>query len=363
MKKVIFELETLTPLFMRGMDKNQSELRSPSFKGIIRYWWRAACMEDDLDRMKEREKKIFGGLGRAGIFWLKVKEKSKHMVDFEKKPGIRYLFFSMEGRRGNKGVKGIPPQSVFSLEFIFSKDAEEAMIEEALSSLFLAVYLGGFGARARRGGGNLVVKNVNGIENLVVPSFHPDENEKDYPAWLEENIQKALEKIGKGRGENFSYSSLKNASLYLYHMEKWKDWKEPLDWIGRKLQEFRMELKNQENLYANPPVVKRAAFGLPVNIRKRKKNNAEKVCILYKDTGRYASPLILKIHRADKKWYVGVLVMKVDMEGGVVVKTETGKERNVSSVDVEGILKEFVSFLEREKNVIKRKIKLHGGNE
>jgi len=41
MKKLIFTLETITPLFLSGTDQSVVELRAASIRGHLRYWYRA----------------------------------------------------------------------------------------------------------------------------------------------------------------------------------------------------------------------------------------------------------------------------------------------------------------------------------
>src|SRR5437667_11504062 len=41
MRKDIFEVQTLTPLFLSGADLNTAELRPPALRGVLRYWQRA----------------------------------------------------------------------------------------------------------------------------------------------------------------------------------------------------------------------------------------------------------------------------------------------------------------------------------
>ncbi len=41
MKSIKFTLETITPLFLAGADGQTPELRPPSIKGMMRFWWRA----------------------------------------------------------------------------------------------------------------------------------------------------------------------------------------------------------------------------------------------------------------------------------------------------------------------------------
>ena len=52
-----------TPLFCAGTDPNRAELRLPSFKGALRFWWRALAplrWGDDLEVIRRQENEIFG---------------------------------------------------------------------------------------------------------------------------------------------------------------------------------------------------------------------------------------------------------------------------------------------------------------
>ena len=41
MQQVTFTLRTITPLFLAGADQTTAELRAPTFRGLMRYWYRA----------------------------------------------------------------------------------------------------------------------------------------------------------------------------------------------------------------------------------------------------------------------------------------------------------------------------------
>jgi hypothetical protein len=56
----------LTPMFCAGADQSRPELRVPSFKGVLRFWWRALAwsrLGGDLKKIHEEEDHIFGGPG------------------------------------------------------------------------------------------------------------------------------------------------------------------------------------------------------------------------------------------------------------------------------------------------------------
>lgn len=61
MHTITFTCETITPMFLSGADGTTPELRAPSIKGALRFWWRA--MNGDDPNMKTEEAKLFGGSG------------------------------------------------------------------------------------------------------------------------------------------------------------------------------------------------------------------------------------------------------------------------------------------------------------
>src|SRR5579885_765120 len=60
------EYQAVTPAFCAGADPNQPELRAPSFKGVLRFWWRALAwsrLKGDLRKIHDEEERVFGGPG------------------------------------------------------------------------------------------------------------------------------------------------------------------------------------------------------------------------------------------------------------------------------------------------------------
>ena len=53
----------VTPMFCAGAEPEQAELRLPSFKGVLRFWWRALSwsrLGGDLAKILEEEAELFG---------------------------------------------------------------------------------------------------------------------------------------------------------------------------------------------------------------------------------------------------------------------------------------------------------------
>ena len=59
-----------TPLFLGGADlqNGRPELRPPSIKGVLRFWWRALAWsrhDGDLSKIHSAEAELFGAAGDA----------------------------------------------------------------------------------------------------------------------------------------------------------------------------------------------------------------------------------------------------------------------------------------------------------
>ncbi len=76
MKETTLSCEIITPMFMAGADGKIPELRPSEFKGMMRFWWRAVKAEDDIEKLKKEEAKIFGGTGEG-------EGKSKVKIELE----------------------------------------------------------------------------------------------------------------------------------------------------------------------------------------------------------------------------------------------------------------------------------------
>jgi CRISPR-associated protein Cmr1 len=65
MIELVARFRIVTPLFMSGSDKSKAELRVPSIKGVLRFWWRALALGrlGSVDKVREEESRIFGSAG------------------------------------------------------------------------------------------------------------------------------------------------------------------------------------------------------------------------------------------------------------------------------------------------------------
>lgn len=191
MEKIIFECETITPMFLGGADGKTPELRPPSIKAAMRFWWRALNADLSIEELRKKEAKIFGGSGesegRSSVL-IRVLESNlkyddkllpKHEVNAIHKPGtkisiLNYLTFgpcTYEKGKGNfYNRKYILPNSIFKIKISFNK---ERITKNSLILLFeLIAYVGGLGTKSRNGFGrfNFKIKDdtyTKNIENLI----------------------------------------------------------------------------------------------------------------------------------------------------------------------------------------------------
>src|SRR5437868_5871653 len=88
MQTVTFDVETLTPLFLAGVDQTKAELRAPSFRGLMRYWLRALVGGAEgtdargLEKVMKAETAIFGATDTGSTVAVKVSGASSEAREF-----------------------------------------------------------------------------------------------------------------------------------------------------------------------------------------------------------------------------------------------------------------------------------------
>lgn len=148
MRELRVMLEAVTPLLLHGADNKTPELRPPSFRGVMRYWWRAALGgvigDKNLKGLHEMEGAVFGSTERASSISLRLREAN--IQDAEPRP---YLLPHKSIARRD-GIVG-----TFELILTQPRHDDALVWEAACASLELALTFGGVGQRSRRGYGAL----------------------------------------------------------------------------------------------------------------------------------------------------------------------------------------------------------------
>ncbi len=180
-------------MFLAGADGRTPELRSPSIKGMMRFWWRALHGHLAIEDLKEEEAKVFGAsderIGRSK-FKIQMLGKSLDIGEYSPVPHTDKFKF-----------KGISPNQKI---LIILSSQFDRNIDEYSDILKISFLLGGVGKRARRGFGSIKILNVNGqpyntdfnLENIlklinnIVPNKYAldrnkivlkEKNDREYP--------------------------------------------------------------------------------------------------------------------------------------------------------------------------------------
>lgn len=350
-----FECEVITPMFMTGADGKTPELRPSEFKGMMRFWWRAIKADDDICKLREKEAEILGGTGEVeGRSKVKIrisnpipgdtmigKNLEKEIRDNKNYHGLRYLFYSTYALRSRVKLYIRPP---YKFDIILSSlGSINNYYQHGLASLWLSIYLGGFGTRARRGGGNIAVTKVvgnSGDINFIPDKIDTKEKLKD---WLENNLKTIKKEISPQKTNK--YSNLAGARILIFdHKPSWKD---ALNLVGEQFKDFREE--NKSDIWGT------AAFGMPVM-----HNRFTIRMVPYSDNGRLSermgSPIIFKIIKSGTLYFP--LIIKLNtairlvgkekrIEGEWKVNRNNVRPINFSKLD------DFISFMKKEAEEIR----------
>ena len=374
MYSVNFDLEIITPLFMAGADGRTPELRPPSFKGMMRFWWRAMKAEDDIKKLANEEASILGGTGST-------ERKSKIQVTIPQKPklqteddllseigflkndkritkqeygGIGYLLYSTYTLKdkGMPVLRGyIKPDQKF--DFALKAMTEEAT-NHALASLWLAIYLGGFGTRSRRGGGNLAVSDVQGDINKIddiKSRFIPGGNIENF---IETGFIWSRDIIQANKTETDKYSNLSRPRILLGIPHADTKWEKALNNVGDVYKKYRTDKKNE--LFKGPN------FGMPVmhsRFKTRLIAGSQNDHLL---SDRRSSPLIIKLIKFREKYFPAVIKLGGNLlpKDCVIMKQERTdrdwKSLGKSKKEDSEVVNDFLNILERGQRY--REIKL-----
>src|SRR5450432_1625738 len=180
MHQGIFEVQTLTPLFLSGADLNTAELRPPALRGMLRYWQRAllggiiGTDTQGLARVQQAENALFGSIHQRSAVTIRIAHASSlprpfhermkiRQGEFWRSTGTGYLLWSMaqSGRQDRDNFKParyyFPPDTTFQITLTVST-GNENLLHQAIAALWLLTHLGGLGSRSRRCAGSLIAR-------------------------------------------------------------------------------------------------------------------------------------------------------------------------------------------------------------
>jgi len=169
MRKIEAKFKIVTPLFMSGADQRKAELRVPSIKGALRFWWRALALGrlGSVDKVREAEAKLFGSsdqaVGQSKVLLnLTEKPKPKQKETMQKwRPNdwMNYVGYGIIDDSPKKRDY-FKPGSEFKLELVLKNGVTTGDEESICNALKALGLIGGLGAHSRNGWGSLSLANL-----------------------------------------------------------------------------------------------------------------------------------------------------------------------------------------------------------
>jgi CRISPR-associated protein Cmr1 len=308
-------------MFLAGADGQTPELRAPSIKGAMRFWWRALNGHLGVKEMKAKEDGIFGGVTKNAASRSKVTLRVKQTGiktgrlprtkdDKIQNPGIHYLWYTIPMNNDRPGIW----EGDFTVQLT---SFESLALEEAAFSFWMLANFGGLGTRSRRGAGSFKIKHVTYSASSGSFEFVQLKTEP-LAEYLRRNIAALANRYGFER--RFTPTSptpfpvLQNTQIHVFQ-EGEESALAAVERIGASFQRFREKLRPDYNEVKNyitsgisPKQVQRAEFGLPLSFRYTSLDKYGKAGAAIKTTkkeiDRSASSMIIHINEANARYYV-----------------------------------------------------------
>ncbi|MGA9924694.1 MAG: type III-B CRISPR module RAMP protein Cmr1, partial [Isosphaeraceae bacterium] len=262
LRSVEVELEAVTPLWIGGASR-QAELRPPSVRGHLRFWFRALAgglLGEELRTVCEAESAVFGNTTRASSVVVRLFGSPRTGVsvvgETEQLPGLAYMFWSVLQQRRDAILPGerfrlrlnSRPFPFAPVEVVGRTLGMTESFEMAAASLWLLVRLGGVGARMRRGAGGMsAVADPTGWPDCLPPLVSTART----PAELAAELSAGLERVRQAAGwsarpptDPSSYDILHERVCQLYLADTtFPSWWDAVNWAGEHFRAFRIEHK------------------------------------------------------------------------------------------------------------------------
>ncbi|HPZ55445.1 MAG TPA: type III-B CRISPR module RAMP protein Cmr1 [Bacillota bacterium] len=308
--KVEATYTAVTPVFCVGADETSAEVRLPSFKGVLRFWWRALAWSKyggDLNTIAKQEDHIFGSTstGQSRLLMRLASVEQPKVLGIKEQlvtdrgvvvgEGCRYLGYGLMSTKNKTKVGQLNKPCVvapyhFTVSFL-CRDLDDESVELVCDALKALGTFGGIGARTRRGYGSLALSDL-WVENESVWQAASSMDR------LKENIAYLLRKYSSPALPE--YTALSRFSRCMVLQAKTATPLESLNTIGREMIRYRSYGRKES-------YPERIAFDLPQNYYfssdkfspDRDKSKSARVAPAMKSLDRRASPLFIHIHSLD----------------------------------------------------------------
>jgi CRISPR-associated protein Cmr1 len=323
-------------MFLGGANQ-QPELRPPSIRGAMRWWFRALygghlynTSGNIIDKLKKKEKEIFGDTSQQSLFDLKIKSSinnSNIEIHNSRNPHFRYMSYGLYqmGSDSPPSRRYLKPDTNFFVEIKF-RTSEEKIKKLVCGTFWMLTYFGNIGSRSRRGFGSFRIIDTSYNDLPSVLNFYS----------LQEGINKIIS------NEYFSIKQntpTTTPEFPIFHPNCWEGYilnrtdsmvEDSIKYIGEQLRKFREDpsssasfrrtltsggtisgqhSKEYINLINSKPasgttgtvqIPEWSIFGLPHPFQLQTYGF---ITIAGKDRERRASPLIIKILEFEENNY------------------------------------------------------------
>lgn len=276
MEKREYECEVVTPLFLGGADPKKAEMRIPSIKGALRFWWRAQYDNEDLKKMAVKEANIFGSTEKKSSVSMRLYETANNPILKDLPSGtlvqvngkayktsiINYLSYGLfeykkEIRKNVYNKEYFEPKAAFKIVMNFPKNIEN----EVTNAIKALINFGGLGARSRNGFGSLH------CDELVDHRF-------------------------KKEGPLKSFTAFSQGAILFNQFSTHNRWEDALSEIGMVYREARLKLESRHNWD------KRSLIAMPIEAQRE--NIPPQI-----RSGRHAKPYFLHVNKTTEGKYQG----------------------------------------------------------
>lgn len=166
----------VTPMFIAGADPDKAELRAPSIKGALRFWWRALQWGNvrDIAELRRKEAELFGSseTGQSKVLMRispQLMSNTKPPTWKITDPNHGWKCYSGYGlHEGNRAF--IRPGEQFDLQVSWN-ELREKDVSSIRSAIVAFGLLGGLGSRFRNAWGSVTLLN---LEAWVPPQSRSD---------------------------------------------------------------------------------------------------------------------------------------------------------------------------------------------
>ena len=191
MKTLTATYRIVTPMFIGDAEQKAVDVRPPSFKGALRFWWRALQWgkirkdyQTDAEALRELHKQEGRLFGMAANDKNKKAGQSLFMLEIRAQPiktdklitgwptgafGSGYMGYGLTGTKDTPHRGGLPENQLFELNLWFKPEATDAEIQSIRESLEIFGLLGGLGSRSRRGFGSIALENLK--DETIIKKF------------------------------------------------------------------------------------------------------------------------------------------------------------------------------------------------